>query len=71
MVFDCLHYSGRFVRNGRKEAVGHVENGRADGERAPGDARTRADAVQTLPVVHAQRGHRGQVFGASNVSMSV
>lgn len=46
------------VGNGREKAVDGMENGRADGQPTPGDARTRHDAVQALSAVHARRGHR-------------
>lgn len=68
MTRDIVFYSGRVVGNRRAKALGRVQNGPVDEKSAPGDARTRHDAVQALSGVHAPRGHRDEVYGTRHVS---
>lgn len=66
-----LPYSGPLVRNGRAEAVGLSEDGRADGQPAESDARTRHDTVQTLSAVYARGCRRNEMLGSVHVSSAV
>lgn len=64
-------YSGSVVGKGRAKALGYVENGCADDEPAPSDARTRHDTVQILSIVHPQRGNRDEMSCTNHVSITL